>query len=1028
MGPESDAPVWQHDMYDDGRAQGGRAAGPGAPGRANIETGTKLIISNLDYGVSNEDIKDLFGSVGDLKRATLHFDRSGRSNGTAEVVFSRRSDALLAIKRYNNVCLDGVPMSIALAPVDTYAGQERGGQRAGGGRGGNWNAGPAMAPYQPPQRQFRGGAGGGPVGGAPAPYSAPRGVHSSPHLPPHLFSSVFASAHSFGTQIRGFGMDRSCRGRLYFDLCRIFRRLRFRRRIRFFFHCTRFKHKPQFKTTISKESNLRTKHGTAYSGRVAEYFIPCAAESCMATACTVGYPHAPPRLCTFSSNIWDQCTWNRGNSQPRQCPPERLEAIDRPVTGLIKRTSSAAGVPISVVRVGDYPVIVKDVAMMNLSFIMDCFSGWERIDQLSPSELPYFVSSRIRDIAGGGSHVALITEEGEVWGWGACGGGICPCSPQAHAEKHRPADNSGVASIPAAPRAHPVPQRIVMAGIGGSRSPFVVRHVAAGWAHTAFVTDGGTVFTSGNNQFGQLGLGHLRAVSSPEHVASLAGRCVATRVACGLRHTLVAGTDPQTGAPLVFAFGTNRRGQLGCGLAEQPSDGCQQPTNNSSGCGLDERGASGGGGQDRKTADSGDASAARDAHPVAREATGGAVAGDGCQSTCVRGTGSPLLSCRGDPSGGDPSGGHAGTGGPTRNDSSTAGPEGSVYGPCSGGPPAAVKKEGRSGRGKHPGPRAVACPVRIAALDGVGVRQLRAGGERSALLTDSGGLLMWGRGLGYAPDALVPSAFPGVDSARAWAAVALGWGHIVLLAADGTVWTAGDNRHGQLGWGSDGGDVQADHGGEGRGNDRHQGQTSDVGDGREIDRAEEWADSGVSGQRKGGPGRRDGYGTRWHDADDGGTGSAGGSSAQGPQGMQGMQGVQGTQGTGLHGDRGSPCEAVGMSTGGGRPDVPLRRVRGALPPGARVVDVAAGSEHSVALTDAGQVFVWGWGEHGQLGRCTTANATTPQFVPLDHSAGVAGATHHPGVDDMAASEPSVRTMARPSRVFCGCGFTLALAQ
>lgn len=46
--------TWQHDMFtDQGAAFPAQQAGR-APA---IETGTKLYISNLEYGVSNEDIK-----------------------------------------------------------------------------------------------------------------------------------------------------------------------------------------------------------------------------------------------------------------------------------------------------------------------------------------------------------------------------------------------------------------------------------------------------------------------------------------------------------------------------------------------------------------------------------------------------------------------------------------------------------------------------------------------------------------------------------------------------------------------------------------------------------------------------------------------------------------------------------------------------------------------------------------------------------------------------------------------------------
>ncbi|KAH9627114.1 hypothetical protein KSS87_009772 [Heliosperma pusillum] len=104
--PKAPVNLWQHDMFGNQGGFGG--------GGSSIETGSKLYISNLDYGVSNEDLKELFSEVGDLKRFSVHYDRSGRSKGTAEVVFSRKNDALAAVKRYNNVELDGKPMKIEI--------------------------------------------------------------------------------------------------------------------------------------------------------------------------------------------------------------------------------------------------------------------------------------------------------------------------------------------------------------------------------------------------------------------------------------------------------------------------------------------------------------------------------------------------------------------------------------------------------------------------------------------------------------------------------------------------------------------------------------------------------------------------------------------------------------------------------------------------------------------------------------------------------------------------------------------------
>ncbi|XP_025411251.1 THO complex subunit 4-like [Sipha flava] len=100
---------WTHDMYE-------------GPKRQQIRSGLsvtnihKIVLSNLDFGVTSTDLQELFNEFAPLKTATVHYNRSGRSLGTADVEFRSKNAALKAVRQYNNVSLDGIhPMKIELA-------------------------------------------------------------------------------------------------------------------------------------------------------------------------------------------------------------------------------------------------------------------------------------------------------------------------------------------------------------------------------------------------------------------------------------------------------------------------------------------------------------------------------------------------------------------------------------------------------------------------------------------------------------------------------------------------------------------------------------------------------------------------------------------------------------------------------------------------------------------------------------------------------------------------------------------------
>lgn len=94
----------------------------------------KLYVGNLSFQTTNEDLTQLFGSVGTVNSSNIIEDReTGRSRGFGFVEMSSQTEGESAISQFNGTDLHGRTLKVNEAKP-----QERSG---GGGGGGNRNYG-----------------------------------------------------------------------------------------------------------------------------------------------------------------------------------------------------------------------------------------------------------------------------------------------------------------------------------------------------------------------------------------------------------------------------------------------------------------------------------------------------------------------------------------------------------------------------------------------------------------------------------------------------------------------------------------------------------------------------------------------------------------------------------------------------------------------------------------------------------------------------------------------------------------------
>lgn len=102
-----DSRRWRKNSYDSNSPSSERDS-------SHEKVNGKIRVSNLGPDVNTSDVKELFEEFGALIKAEVQYDNSGRTLGTAYVVFKDKVDATKAMEKYNEQLLDGQPMKIEM--------------------------------------------------------------------------------------------------------------------------------------------------------------------------------------------------------------------------------------------------------------------------------------------------------------------------------------------------------------------------------------------------------------------------------------------------------------------------------------------------------------------------------------------------------------------------------------------------------------------------------------------------------------------------------------------------------------------------------------------------------------------------------------------------------------------------------------------------------------------------------------------------------------------------------------------------
>ncbi|RMZ82706.1 hypothetical protein DV738_g1462, partial [Chaetothyriales sp. CBS 135597] len=100
---------------------------------AGGERGPIIYVRNLPWSTSNDDLVELFTTIGKVERAEIQYEPNGRSKGSGVVEFDSAENAETAISKFTGYMYGGRPLGLSFVKYTNTNGDAMEGQEATGG-------------------------------------------------------------------------------------------------------------------------------------------------------------------------------------------------------------------------------------------------------------------------------------------------------------------------------------------------------------------------------------------------------------------------------------------------------------------------------------------------------------------------------------------------------------------------------------------------------------------------------------------------------------------------------------------------------------------------------------------------------------------------------------------------------------------------------------------------------------------------------------------------------------------------------